>query len=292
MDIVAIKMKCCGTYYACKDCHEALAGHEIAVWLRSERWQRAVLCGHCQTELTIDDYLGSGNRCPACGAGFNPGCAKHYPYYFEMSDEPCTTLLRECNQLGHDHMVMGGTEIEVKIRLANASGILERLQGAGFTVSVPREFEANTLYETKDGSLARKGMLLRLRQVGERAMITWKGPGEPGPYKSRPELETSIGSVETMQRIFSELGYVPSFRYEKYRTEFTHAADEGVVTFDETPIGDFLELEGSGEWIDATAAKLGFSRADYVVDSYGRLYLADCERRGVEPGHMVFASQR
>lgn len=187
-------------------------------------------------------------------------------------------------------MVTGGTETEVKIRLASRSGIVERLQAAGFAVSKPRVFEANTLYETKDGSVTRNGMLLRLRQVGEKAVITWKGPGAPGPYKSRPELETTIGSAQVVHEIFGHLGYQPSFRYEKYRTEFTRAGDDGSVTVDETPIGDFLELEGAGAWIDATAAKLGFSPADYVLDSYGRLYLADCERRGVEPGDMVFAS--
>src|SRR5712672_257392 len=36
LDIVAIKMACCGVYWACKDCHEALAGHAIAVWGRGE----------------------------------------------------------------------------------------------------------------------------------------------------------------------------------------------------------------------------------------------------------------
>ncbi|MBV9156122.1 MAG: adenylate cyclase, partial [Acidobacteriaceae bacterium] len=65
---------------------------------------------------------------------------------------------------------------------------------------------------------------------------------------------------------------------------------QGVVTLDETPIGTFLELEGPGDWIDETAKQLGFSRADYIVDSYGRLYLADCERRGVQPTNMTFAS--
>ena len=190
-------------------------------------------------------------------------------------------------------MVIGGTETEVKIRLANAPDILARLHDAGFAVSTPRQFEANTLYETKDGSVARNGMLLRLRQVGEKAVITWKGPGVPGPYKSKPELETTIGSAQTLHQILGHLGYQPSFRYEKYRTEFMRAGDDrGVVTVDETPIGHFLELEGTGAWIDATAAKLGFSPADYVLDSYGRLYLADCERRGVEPGNMVFASHR
>ena len=64
--------------------------------------------------------------------------------------------------------------------------------------------------------------------------------------------------------------------------------EPGVVTVDETPIGNFLELEGPAEWIDAKAAALGFTPSDYILESYGRLYLADCERRGVEPSNMVF----
>jgi adenylate cyclase class 2 len=133
-------------------------------------------------------------------------------------------------------------------------------------------------------------MILRLRQVGEKGIITWKGPGERGPHKSRPELETSVGSVETLGKILAQIGFEPSFRYEKYRTEYVSEDSEGVVTFDETPIGNFLELEGPAAWIDETARKLEFAPQDYILESYGRLYLADCERRGVEPSNMVFAS--
>jgi adenylate cyclase, class 2 len=183
------------------------------------------------------------------------------------------------------------TETEVKIRLSNSSAISERLHSAGFTQSVPRLFESNTLYDTPDHSLAQKGMLLRLRQAAGKGVITWKGRGDPGPYKSRPELETTVGSVETLGQILADLGFQPLFRYEKWRTEFVHPQNgQGVVTLDETPIGDFLELEGPGEWIDDTAKLLGFSPQDYVLDSYARLYVADCERRGVQPTHMVFAS--
>jgi len=83
LDIVAIKMRCCGTYYACKDCHEALAGHRIEVWPRAEWAAPAVLCGACGAEHSIETYMHSGDRCPACGAGFNPGCRNHYRFYFE-----------------------------------------------------------------------------------------------------------------------------------------------------------------------------------------------------------------
>lgn len=85
LDIVAIKMKCCGIYYACKDCHDALAGHAIEVWPRRE-WDRpAVLCGACGTEMSIRQYLDCRNECPACKARFNPGCRRHYHFYFETA---------------------------------------------------------------------------------------------------------------------------------------------------------------------------------------------------------------
>jgi uncharacterized CHY-type Zn-finger protein len=83
LDIIAIKMKCCGLYYACKDCHNALAGHAIEVWLHQEWDRKAILCGACGVELTISEYMASGYNCPACSAGFNPGCRNHYHFYFE-----------------------------------------------------------------------------------------------------------------------------------------------------------------------------------------------------------------
>jgi uncharacterized CHY-type Zn-finger protein len=86
LDIIAIRMKCCGVYYCCKDCHEALAGHPIEVWPRGEWDQRAVLCGACGYEMNVEQYLASGYACPACNAAFNPGCRKHAHFYFESDD--------------------------------------------------------------------------------------------------------------------------------------------------------------------------------------------------------------
>jgi uncharacterized CHY-type Zn-finger protein len=83
LDIIAIKMACCGVYYACKDCHDALAQHASAVWPRTAWDLKAVLCGACHYELTIREYMASGNICSQCGAGFNPGCRNHYHFYFE-----------------------------------------------------------------------------------------------------------------------------------------------------------------------------------------------------------------
>ena len=82
-DIVAIRMKCCGLYYACKDCHEALADHAIQVWPRNEWDSLAVMCGACGFQMTIAQYLACANVCPTCRAPFNPGCHLHHHFYFE-----------------------------------------------------------------------------------------------------------------------------------------------------------------------------------------------------------------
>ncbi len=84
LDIIAIKFKCCGTYFPCYSCHEEEADHPAIAWPIAERHTKAILCGACGHELTITEYLSSENTCPSCHASFNPNCAKHYGLYFEM----------------------------------------------------------------------------------------------------------------------------------------------------------------------------------------------------------------
>ncbi len=187
---------------------------------------------------------------------------------------------------------MSPIETEVKIPLPNPGSLLEQLSAAEFTISVSRQLEVNDIYDTPAHDLRRSGKTLRLRSVGPNAIVTLKGPPQPGPHKSRPEYETAVHSLPTMHQIFEQLGYAPIFRYEKYRTEFTGRDRLGAVTLDETPIGVYLEIEGPGEWIDRTAARLGFSPQDYILESYGKLYLDHCARLGIPSSNMVFAESR
>lgn len=182
-----------------------------------------------------------------------------------------------------------GREVEVKLRIPSARAGHELIRKAGIPIARPRVFESNTVYDTPDGALRGRGELIRLRTAGARAVLTYKGAGEPGKHKSREELETVVGDAGVAALILSRLGLVPVFRYEKYRTEFKAPGSPGVVTLDETPIGVFLELEGTPEWIDSEAARLGFAEKDYITASYGSLYLESCRSLGITPSHMVFA---
>ena len=83
-DVIAIKFKCCDTWYPCIDCHRAFAGHEEVVWPVDEHDEKAVLCGVCGTLLAVREYLDNGSICAGCGARFNPGCGLHHHLYFEL----------------------------------------------------------------------------------------------------------------------------------------------------------------------------------------------------------------
>jgi adenylate cyclase class 2 len=181
-------------------------------------------------------------------------------------------------------------EIEIKLPLADANTGKKLLRQAGFRVSKSRIFEVNIVFDTPDRTLMSAGRLLRVRHLKNKGVLTAKGPADDGgKHKSREEIETAVDDPAAMGHILERLGYQQAFRYEKFRTEFARALETGVATLDETPIGAFFELEGPPRWIDRTARSLGFTAAQYITSSYGRLYFEFCQARGIEPSNMVFS---
>jgi adenylate cyclase class 2 len=183
-------------------------------------------------------------------------------------------------------------ETEIKLAVKDARSARRLLRQDGFVVSRPRVFEANTVFDTPELSLRASSRLLRIRQAGRAATMTYKGVPETGKYKSREELELAISNAAAMMSIVERLGYHRVFRYEKYRTEFRQPRRAGIAMLDETPVGVYLELEGTPHWIDRTARRLGFTETDYITASYGRVYLEWCAANGCKPGDMTFADHK
>jgi len=164
-------------------------------------------------------------------------------------------------------------ETEIKLRLPQGpENTRAHLEQHGFRAAGPRRLETDQTFDLPSGELRQSGRLLRLRSAGGRWLVTYKGPVDGGSHKSREEIETDVTDGPAFEQILAALGYQPSFAYEKFRTVFKAPGEDGIVTLDETPIGDFLELEGPGYWIDQTAQRLGFSPGDYVTSSYAALY--------------------
>ena len=163
------------------------------------------------------------------------------------------------------------------------------LRTAGFRVAKHRVFEANWLLDTARGTLARAGCLLRIRDAGGVGFLTYKGPAAPGKYKNREELEVEIADPRVLGVLLARLGFRTTLRYDKYRTEYRRSREAGVATLDETPIGVYLELEGTPTWIDRSARRLGFRESAYITASYFSLYADYCRERGLPLGDMVFS---
>jgi adenylate cyclase class 2 len=183
-------------------------------------------------------------------------------------------------------------ETEVKLPVSTAAAARKRLRVAGFAVARKRHFERNLVFDTPEELLRSRGQLLRLREAAGKSILTYKGPSLPGKHKVREEVETRVSDAASMIVLFERLGYQPRFVYEKYRTEFRREGEPGVAVLDETPIGIYLELEGTPRWIDRTALVLGFTAKDYVLASYGALYFALCAENQLAPTHMVFERSR
>jgi len=165
-------------------------------------------------------------------------------------------------------------ETEIKFRVDDLAALATRLESAGFLLQTPRSFESNILYDTPDRHLRARTEILRIRNYAGHWLLTHKrlpdiGPGED-THKHRIETETAVSDGAALAQVFHSLGLVPAFRYEKWRTEWSQV--EGHCVVDETPIGNFAELEGPAEWIDQAAASLAIGPADYITLSYGRLF--------------------
>ena len=170
-----------------------------------------------------------------------------------------------------------GPEVEIKFSIEDIQALTGRLQSAGFRLVTARTHELNTLYDLSGEPLRSRGALLRLRQYGPRWTVTYKDKSAAqGRHKTRREIETRIEDGQALAEILEAVGFKPSFAYEKFRSEWTD--DTGHVVVDETPIGNFGEIEGPPDWIDATARKLAVPESRYITASYAELF-AQWKRR-------------
>jgi len=169
-------------------------------------------------------------------------------------------------------MRSGAREIEIKFQVRDLRRLARALRAAGFRSITPRRHESNTLYDSREQLLYRRGELLRLRKYGDTWTVTHKAKARVGRHKSRVETETIVENGEAMGRIFSALGLQPVFQYEKFRSEW--ADGKGHVVVDETPIGNFAEIEGPPSWIDRTARSLGIREHEYITQNYAALFFA------------------
>lgn len=179
-------------------------------------------------------------------------------------------------------------EVEIKFLVVDVKALARRLRASGFRLVTRRTHEMNALYDRPGHPLRRRGEILRLRKYGKRWTLTHKSKGTARRHKSRQEYETEVADGGSLDRILHTLGFSPSFRYEKFRSEWTDG--RGKVVIDETPIGTVAEIEGPPRWIDQTARRLGIPPSSYITLSYGALFEEWKRRTGSSAREMTFAA--
>lgn len=179
-------------------------------------------------------------------------------------------------------------EIEIKFRVDKLRALNQRLRQSGFRLVTRRTHEMNTLYDLPDEQLRKRGELLRLRKYGQKWTLTHKAKGKAGRHKVRVETETQVADGEQMEIILRALGFIPTFRYEKFRAEWSDG--KGQVVVDETPIGNFGEVEGPARWIDQTARHLRVPRHSYLTDTYAALFFSWQKLSRSSAREMTFAA--
>ena len=185
------------------------------------------------------------------------------------------------------------TTLEIEVKLTGAN--LERLREAGFQLKQvkPRHFEDNWLLDSPDRRLLEGGAALRVRATASGGLVTYKGvvhENTGSMLKIREEIESEVEEPARIVELFERLGFHRTFRYQKFRTTYGLVMDdhELEVAFDETPIGNFIEIEGDERTVLQVLKKAGLSEADTIRESYPELQATRCKQRGVPLQDLVF----
>ena len=182
-------------------------------------------------------------------------------------------------------------EIEVKFKIGSVEDFLPRIHRTGAECVQETRLERNLRWDNSEGSLTKTHQVLRLRDNGGTAVLTYKSEiqNDEG-IADREEIESIVADFENTRLILERLGYETVFIYEKYRSIYS-LNDTGLFV-DHTPIGDFIEIEGSdSEAIRQSAELLGLEWNDRIDKSYRNLF-EQCKKQTGFPGRdMTFAGQ-
>jgi adenylate cyclase class 2 len=127
------------------------------------------------------------------------------------------------------------------------------------------------------------GKLIRVRITSGRRVLMYKGPPSLANTGSVPNWKSICRKMLLFRQFLPTWAIVLSFDTKSSGPNSQTPPLPEKCLPDETPIGNFVEIEGTPRWIDHTARLLDFSSNDYIKRSYGYLYLADCRERKIRP---------
>lgn len=176
-------------------------------------------------------------------------------------------------------------EIEAKMKVDSLDQVRAKLQAVGATPD-GSAMETNVFFDTEDRSLlaADKGLRLRTAQPlpegTVKHVITFKGPRQHGPLKSREEKELLVGDAKDAASLLEILGYKRILSFEKKRESWK--LGDCMVELDELPhLGLFVEIEGpKNESVLKVREILALTDAPIIKASYVALLMTHLQESG------------
>jgi adenylate cyclase, class 2 len=170
-------------------------------------------------------------------------------------------------------------EVEQKHPVHDVRALEERLAERGAQIGPP-ELQADQYYAHPCRDFAQTDEALRIRTVGDKSFVTYKGPKLDTTTKTRRELELPLNSNDADGAKFAELLRSLGFKLvavvRKRRRSFQLEADGQQVegALDEVDgVGLFVELE-------LMADESGLGEAKHVISTLAtELHLGPSERR-------------
>jgi adenylate cyclase class 2 len=162
-------------------------------------------------------------------------------------------------------------ESELKLHVEDLDQLRERLRGSGAELLHGPLREVNLLFDSSDNVLATSGRALRLRTIGDRHLLTFKGVARYlGQIKQREEIEVELRDHDSMVGVLARLGFSRKLRYDKDRESWRLGAV--MIALDHTPLGDFAEVDGPEAELDRVARLIGLDPCSAIRDSYPGLW--------------------
>jgi adenylate cyclase, class 2 len=168
-------------------------------------------------------------------------------------------------------------EVEAKLRLRDRAGLERRLRELGANPGPPQRQE-DTFFRHPQRDFAASDEALRLRRVGARLELTYKGPKQGGPTKAR--VEQTVGLAADPTPLLASLGFTPAATLAKTRVPY-HLGPVEVALDVVDGVGEYVEVEATGadreaagKLVEDALRRLGLEREPREARSYLELALA------------------
>ena len=167
-------------------------------------------------------------------------------------------------------------EIEIKCYCDDDKNVKNLLSEIGAKL-IDRRIENDIYFNHPAKNFKDTDEALRIRTIGERTIVTYKGPKVSKISKARIEYETGVEDYSSMNNILLNLGFIESGTVKKERHIYSFNGMEISIDYVEG-LGIFVEIEKIGDLKDEvekelfnTADKLGltkFERRSYLELKY------------------------